>query len=204
MIQISEAIIEKLSSKGILAYVAVNVAGCGVYTSAALASVVHCTTAVMLEGMKDLADHQPEVVQWKEKKWYVGGAENPVGALQVQSERRIQLIDDLKKSWDHLNQDLPFSFTSTDGMAVSKFLRDHPEWTVQDWRKALNYRIRSEGLVRSQPAFMFLKTLEKYSSGPLDRYGKAMEHGPGAQGKALGVEAANRAAREAVTGTNRA
>lgn len=204
MIQISETIVENLSAKGVLAYVAVNVAGCGVYSTAALASAVHCSTAAMREGMQNLEDNHPEVVKWvkKEKKWFVGGMTNPVGAIQEQSERRQQFIEDLKKYWDHLNPNLAFSFGQITGTQVGLFLRRNPRWERKDWRQALNNRTRSEGLVRTMPIASVVKSLEMYAAGPLDRYGKALEFGGAAHGKALGIEAANRAARQVITAAN--
>lgn len=203
MIQLSEQIIEKLTSRGVLAYVAVSIAGSGVYTSALLATAVHCRTDMMREGMNELAVHHPEVVQWvsKDKKWYVGGAENPVGALQEKDRRRSTLIDDLKKYWEYLNPNLPFSFGANDGSAVGHFLKRHSEWKRETWIGALRNRCRSD-INKSEPFYKWLSRLEEYAAGPLDRYMKPLETG-GKHGEAISREAANSLAREAFTSANR-
>lgn len=205
MIQLDETIIEKLSSRGVLAYVAVNMAGAGVYSTANLAFIVHSSSNIVIEGLKELAQLQPESLQSKKNKWYVGGEVKLDGALQAQTERRQSLIDDLKKYWDHLNPGREFPFGPEDGMAVNRFLKRHTGWTRADWQRALNYRARSEGIIATFPIYRWLSTLDQFLAGPTDRYGKAMPHGIGGKhGKAVDLEAGNRAAREFFTaGQNR-
>lgn len=197
VIQLSEEIVRQLSSKGVLAYVAVNMAGYGEWSSATLASLVACKTEVMKEGMEELSLLQPEAVQKEGRNWAVGGERTKMVDCHSEVLRRMQFIDDLKKYWEHMNPDLPYSFDGKAGKAVSEFLRDHPQWSRWAWQRALNNRAKSEGIVKSEAIHTWVRVLDEYASGPLDRYGKSIENGGGAHGKAIGIEASNRAAREA-------
>jgi hypothetical protein len=198
VIQLSEQIIGKLTWKGILAYVAVNLAGCGRYTTATLATAVHCAGAAMREGMGELAVHDPFVVQWakRERRWVVGGDSKPLNTVEKETHRRLDLIDDLKKYWDHLNPHLPFDMSGSDGNAIMQFLKKHREWTQPMWRQALRNRAKSE-IVKSDPIYRWMSSLDRFFDSPLDRYSQPMPNGGGANGKAVGVEVANSAAREA-------
>lgn len=207
MIQLNEKLIEKLTYKGVLAYVAVSYAGSGVFTTAILASAVQSTTSLMRDGLGELAIHYPTMVQWlkQDKRWKI--AEGSPGSMQVleeESVRRGNLIDDLKKYWDHLNPELPFSFSGADGNAVRHFLKRNREWTREVWQKALNNRVKSV-INKSEPIYRWLARLEEYSSTPLDQYMKPMTNGGGKLGKAIDLEHGNRAAREAAvaSATNR-
>lgn len=203
MVQLSEEIIEKLTYRGVLAYVAVSVAGSGVYTTALLASSVRCKTETMKDGMDELSVHHPDVVQWiaKKKRWYIGGAANPVGALEEKDRRRENLVDDLKRYWDFLNPQTPFSFGAPDGFAVGQFLKRNRAWSRAMWIGALRNRCKSE-INKSESIYRWLSKLEEYAAGPLDRYMKPLE-GAGKHGEAVSREAANRAARESLTQGNR-
>ena len=75
MIQLSEEIVRQLSSKGVLAYVAVNMSGSGEWSTATLASLVCCKTEAMKEGMEELSLLQPEAVQKEGRSWVVGERE---------------------------------------------------------------------------------------------------------------------------------
>jgi hypothetical protein len=203
MIQLDGTIIEKLGWKGVLAYLAASISGGGLYRTAVLASAVNCTTPVMNEGMNELMLSQPHIVQWlkQDQKWLITGDANAVTVLEEKAERRHALIDDLKIYWDCLNKGFPFCFTAKDSVAVSNFLKGHRAWTHVEWRQALNNRARSE-INKSQPIYLWIGRLHEYAAGPLDKFMKPMEHGGGAGGKALSIEAANRAARESVTGSH--
>lgn len=200
MIQLNEQIIENLSSRGVLAYIAVSLAGSGIYSSATLALRVNSTTGAMRAGMEELAVHHPGVVQWRseDKKWIVGfdGGDNLVQALVEKDQRRANLVDDLKRYWDYLNPNLRFSFTAKDGSAVAYFLRNHAQWLREDWIRCLHNRCMSD-INRSEPFYKWMSKLEEYAAGPLDRYMKPKETG-GKHGEAISRETANRlAAREA-------
>lgn len=204
MIQLNEKMIEKLGYKGVLAYVAVSYAGSGVYTAALLASTVQTTTTVMRDGLQELAVHHPLVVQWlqRDRKWKLGGEASEGGQIvEAESERRKNLIDDIKKFWEHLNPKLPFPFSGPDGVAVSMFLKRNREWTRGMWQTALNNRGKSV-VNKSEPVYRWMSRLENYIGGPLDHFGKPMTNGGGKLGKAIDVEQSNRAAREAVAGSS--
>jgi hypothetical protein len=207
MIQLDEKLIENLSYKGVLAYVAASYAGSGVYTTYLLATSVQCTTGLMRDGMGELAIQHPTVVQWlkTERKWQIAGAASTGQILQEESIRRINLLDDIRAYWNHLNPDRPFLFSGPDGAAVGQFLKRHREWSRRDWQMALNNRAKSV-INKSEPIYKWLSKLEEYASGPLDQYMKPMTNGGGRVGKAIDLEVSNRAAREAaVSGaTNRA
>jgi hypothetical protein len=198
VIQLNEKLIEKLTFKGVLAYVAVSYAGSGVYTTALLASAVQSTTGLMREGMGELAIHYPTIVQWlsQARRWQIGGAPGSMEVLEEESVRRINLIDDISKYWTFLNPEVPFSFGAPDGNAVRQFLKRNRQWKREDWQKALNNRAKSV-INKSDPVYRWLVGLEAYASSPLDQYMKPMTNGGGRAGKAIDLEQANSAARQA-------
>lgn len=199
MICVNPEIISKLSSKGVLAYVAVRMAGDAVATTAALAGLVHASTSILLEGLKELEMTSPETVTRAEgKKWRCGDG----GSVQVlESSLRLRdLIEDISKYWSFLSPEVPFSFTAADGMAVKAFLNEHPKWDRKMWQDALQSRARSVkthgNASRTQDIVKWIRKLGDYAAGPLNEYGKPVE-GSGNAGKAIAVEQANRAATAA-------
>jgi hypothetical protein len=200
MICLNPEILSKLSSKGILAYVAVSMAGDSELSTATLASLVRAQTSVMLEGLKELAAEAPEKVRQnkKERTWTCGiggGGGGPVPILGIDASLRFRdLIEDIKKYWDFLNPEVPFQFSGPDGVAVRAFLNDHPQWTRPMWQMALQHRGRSVKLYgnasRTQSLVAWVRKLGDYAGGPLNEYGKPVE-GSGNVGKAVAIEHAN-------------
>ena len=199
MIKLHNDILGKLSHRGILAYVAVTLAGDATPTTAVLAASVKTGSAIMLEGLTELAVVAPEAVLRKEKRWVcgLGGGEEPKHNEDL--ERFRLLIDDLKKYWDYLNPEIKFSMAGPDGAAIKKFLGDHKEWTQQMWRTALNNRKTSVLLFgngsRTEAIFTWVRKLGDYYAGPLNSYNKPVE-GSGKHGKVISLEQQNRLARE--------
>ena len=181
-ISIDTAIIEKLSSKGVLAYLAVVMADGTEASTASLAGLVRCQTAVMLEGLKDLSVAAPELVAKAKTKWRCGVVKSGDGVVlqNLESERYRIFVDDLKKYWDFLNPELPFEMGGKDGAQIRRFLSDHRQWLQADWRTALQHRKESVRLghaPRSQPLWTWVGRLDEYSAGPLDRWNKPVEGG---------------------------
>lgn len=194
--ELDPQIIEKLSSRGILAYVAVTLAGDVEATTTVLAMLVKVQTAVMLEGLKEFAGEAPSLLkQPKKGKWICGNGGDAL-TLQNLDLRREFFIDDLKKYWDCLNDVTPpFSMGAKDGAAIRRLLQDNPKWDATIWRQALNNRavsvIRHSAGSRSEPLFMWIGKLSSYVGGPIDKYGK-----PVGNGKAVDNEHNNRSAVE--------
>lgn len=203
MICLNPEILAKLSSKGILAYVAVSMAGDSELTTATLAALVRAQTAVMLEGLKELAAEAPEKVRQnkKERTWTCGSGSNgasPIPILGIDASLRFRdLVEDLKKYWDFLNPEVPFQFSGSDGVAVRAFLSDHQQWTREMWQEALQNRGRSVKLYgngsRTQGLVGWVRKLGDYAGGPLNEFGKPIEGG-GKHGQAIAVRQFNREA----------
>jgi hypothetical protein len=197
MICLNPDILTKLSSKGILAYVAVSMAGDVVASTATLSGLVRGQTAAMLEGLKELAAVAPELVTWngKPKTWTCGKG----GPLQeLDSSLRFRdLVEDLKKYWDFLNPEVPFSFSGSDGVAVRGFLSDHPKWTREMWQEALQNRGRSVRMhgngSRTEDIARWVRRLGGYAVGALNEFNKPVEGG-GKHGQAITVRQFNREA----------
>src|ERR1700678_1529213 len=174
-ISLETEVVEKLSSKAVLAYVAVVMADGTEASTAALAGSVRCQTAVMLEGLKELCVTVPEREAKAGGKWRCGvvkiGAGEVVQTLDSGTERRIAFIDDFKKYFEWANPGSMFTMMAMDGMAVNRFLRTHKDWTQEMWRKALNNRGKSE-VNHAQGLYAWVDKLGDYSASPLDRYGK--------------------------------
>ena len=195
------AIIEQLSSNGIVAYVAVKMADGTEATTAALAGLVRCRTGVMLEGVKEVSVADPELVAKAPKnKWRCGVVKAGEGVVlqSLESERYRAFVDDLKKYWDYLNPTLPFEMGGKDGIQIRRFLSDHRQWIQSDWRDALNHRkssvLKHGHASRSAPLWTWVGSLDVYASGPLDRWNKPVE-GSG-NGKAFDREQRNRQGSE--------
>ncbi len=201
-ITLKTELLESLTYRGVLAYVAAQALGDGSWTTAQLAQAVSCNTSLMLEGMQELHGVAPEIVGKQIKtKWPVGtgmASDERVQILDSAAARKKDFLDDLKKAFEWANEDLPFSMNAADGKAVGKWLKENPNWNRADWRKALNHRYKSEGIVKTQKLYLWLPRLVEYREAPLDRFGKVMPFGVGGSvGKAIGVEQGNREAREA-------
>ena len=202
--EIKREIIEKLSSKGILAYVAVSMADGTKATTAALAALVRAPTATMLEGLKDLSTFFPGLVKKEKNSWICGEVKVEDGVQILDSSRYRLFVDDLKKYWDYLNSNydphlpydaLPFSMSGKDGQAIRTFLADNPDWTQDDWRKALNNRNKSVQLSAAsstEPFYVWIGKLASYAAGPLDRWYKPV--GGERHGKAIVIQQQNREA----------
>jgi hypothetical protein len=197
---IDTEIIEKLSSNGVLAYVAVKIAEGTEATTAVLAGLVRCKTGNMLDGIKDFSVVAPELVSKAPKnKWRCGVVTAGCGVVlqSLDSDRYRVFVDDLKKYWDFLNPDLPFEMSGKDGVQIRKFLSDHRKWTQEDWRVALNNRKTSVKLRhagQTSALWSWVGRLDDYAAGPIDRFGKPLE-GSG-NGKAFDREQRNRSGNE--------
>ena len=194
-------ILDKLSHHGIMAYLAVSMAGDVEATTAALAGLVRVQTGVMLSGLKELAVEAPMLVRKHKTKWWCCGYRpafnEPVQNLE--SDRYRAFIDDLKMYWEWVNKHtLPFSMGGKDGAAIRGFLRDHPNWESEHWRTALVNRGRSP-VSKSAPLFTWVGKLSDYAAGPLNEYGRPQE-GTGKHGQAISIEQANRDAKQQLLG----
>jgi len=219
MIPLNSELIPKLSSKGVLAYVAVLMAGNSVATTATLASLVKAQTAPVLEGLKELAVEAPDAVKQnkKERTWTCGrgGDVGPILAMDgvvpiigMDAALRFRdFVEDLKKFWDFLNPEVPFQFSGPDGVAVRTFLADHPKWTRTMWQEALQHRARSVKLFgngsRTQAAVGWVRKLGDYAGGPLNQFNRPVE-GMGNAGKAIAIEHCNNEAGAAYLAGHRA
>ena len=196
---LDSAIIEQLSSNGVLAYIAVKMAEGTEATTAALAGLVRSKTGNMLDGLKDLAVAVPELVAKAPKnKWRCGVIKAGDGVVlqNLESERYRLFVDDLKKYWDYLNPALAFEMGGKDGVQIRRFLSDHRQWTQSEWCLALKNRIISvkqhSHASRTAPLWTWVGQLDNYAAGPLDRWNKPVEGG--GNGKADTIQQRNREA----------
>ena len=203
-ITIDSELIEMLTYRGVLAAVAVAVLGDGQWTTAQLAQAVSANSSLMLEGMQELSVAAPAMVGKQSKtKWPVGSGVASTERVQIMESdaaRRIDMLDDIKAifEWANKDVDLKFTMSAADGQAVQRWLKQHKEWTREQWRTALRNRFLSEGVIKSQYIYLWLSRLNEYLAHPKDRFGKEMPNGVGGKiGQAIGVEQGNRSAREA-------
>jgi hypothetical protein len=193
-------LVGKLSSRGILAYVAVAAAGDAECSTATLAGLVRCQTAVMREGLQELAAEAPEAVRKSEKAGWICGTKKGESPILDSSMRYKSFIADLKTYWDFLNPTIPFSIGSADGAAIRQFLRNHREWGEVEWRTALQNRGRSVRFFgngsRTEDFYRWIMRLADYLGGPLNQFNKPVE-GMGNAGKAIAIEQHNEAAAAA-------
>lgn len=207
MIKLHNDILEKLSHRGILAYVAVTLAGDATLTTATLAGSVKVGSAIMLEGLKELSVMTPEAVIQKKNQWVcgLGSGEEPVRNPDL--DRFRALTEDLKKYWDFLNPELPFSMGGKDGVAIKQFLKDHMNWTQEMWRVALNNRKNSVVYFahgsRTEAFFTWVRKLGDYFAGPQNSYNKPVE-GSGKHGKVISLEQQNNLAKQQYLGRQQA
>lgn len=198
--EINKELVRRLSVRGILAYVAVAMAGDGEATTAALAGVIRAQPTVIREGLKELAVEAPALVRpGKRGKWMCGTGQGTVHNLDLITRYR-ELVDDLQKYWMFLNPAIPFSLSGADGVAIRQVLQDHPQWTAAEWLTALRNRARSVSLYghgsRTEDFARWVRRLGDYMAGPLNQFNKPVE-GSGNAGKTVALEQSNRAAKEA-------
>jgi hypothetical protein len=201
-ITLKSDLVESLTYRGILAYVATQALGDGEWTTAQLAQAVSANASLMLEGMQELHLAAPTLVGKQLKtKWPVGSGVASTERVQILDSaagRRQEFLDDIKAIFEWANKGLLFTMMAADGAAVGRWLKQHKDWTREQWRTALRNRFLSEGIVKSQSLCMWLSRLHEYLEAPLDRYGKVMPNGVGGKiGNAIAVEQGNRSAREA-------
>ena len=199
---IDSELLEGLTYRGVLALVAVTALGDGLWTTAQLAQSVSCNSSLMLEGMQELHTAAPGLVAKQVKmKWPVGtGVANEfqLQILDSAASRRTDFLDDIKAIFEWGNKGLQFTMNASDGQAVQRWLKERKDWTREMWRAALRNRFLSEGIVKSQPIYLWLARLVEYVEAPLDRYGKVMPNGVGGRvGEAITREQSNSAARQA-------
>jgi hypothetical protein len=208
-IHLEVAVIDMLSSKGVLAYVAVQMADGTEVTTAVLAGLVRVQTAAMLEGLKELSVTAPGAVTQVGRHWRCGVVRSTDGGEVipiVDSDRYRILVDDLKTYWEFINTDpstgellRPFVMDGRDGAAIQAYLRKHRTVTREDWQKALNHRknsvVKFGHATVSEPFWKWVRRLDEYAAGPLDRFGKPAEMG-GKRGEAINIQDGNRAAGE--------
>lgn len=205
-ITIDTSVIENLSANGVLAYIAVKMAEGTEATTAALAGLVRAKPGNMVDGIKELAVVLPELVTKARNPktgklnnhWVCGVIKAGDGVVlqNLESDRFRVFVDDLKKYWDFLNPGLPFEMGAKDGAQIRQFLLDHRQWTQEDWRLALQNRKESVRLgyaIRSAPLWSWVKFLDNYVAGALDRFNKPVEGG-GKHGEAASIRDRNRQA----------
>lgn len=195
-----DTLIQQLSSKGILAYVAVSMLGNGEVTTAALAELVKSQAGAIREGLHELSLVAPVVCRKAPKnKWSCGEIQAGDGVivqiLDSKDSRRKDFLDDVKAIFEWANRDsgMMFTMNSADGSAVSKFLRQYKDWDRPMWQQALRHRFTSE-VVLSQPLYLWLSRIAEYVDAPLDRYGKPMKHGGGKHEQVAATRQRNREA----------
>lgn len=106
----------------------------------------------------------------------VGGGDGKarVGkTLSAVADGRFQpFIEDLDKYWVKKNPDVPFSVSPADGRNLKQFLRDNPKVDRELFRKCLNNRARSPGMVHSQKIHKWILSILEFAHGTLDRFNK--------------------------------
>jgi hypothetical protein len=84
----------------------------------------------------------------------------------------------IEKEWAQRNQK-----TCPWGPAAAKqldtFLNETMDWTVQDYRRCIENRYASDGVVVSEDPKVFISHLPKYLSGPLNQFGQPKDRGSG-------------------------
>jgi hypothetical protein len=202
-IRLEKSIIDHLSSRGVLAYVAVKMADGAKATTAVLASLVHAQTGVMREGLTELSLAAPGLLIREKNTWLcgtVGAGQGQVLQLSASADRYRSFVDDLKRYWEAVNHGIipPFSMGKMDGHAIQGFLNDHREWTQDDWRAALNNRavsvLKHQHDSRTAPLYTWVRGLAKYSGDVLDRFGKPVDGGSEKHGKVTSIQHGNREA----------
>ena len=201
-IKLKSELLEGLTYRGVLAYVASSALGDGKWKTAALAGAVACNTSLMLEGMGELVAAAPMFAAKGAKgTWVVGSgvaSTETVQILELDQARRRDFLDDLKNSFEWANPGLPFTMNAADGKAVGSWLKDNKHLTRSEWKRAIYFRYMSEGIIKTQRLYLWLSRLNEYLNAPKDRFGKEMPNGIGGKyGEALAREQSNDAARRA-------
>ena len=180
IVEIDSNEIEKMTHRGVLAYVAVRLADGSEASTSALASIVRCGTPAMLEGLKEISalGH----VTKQKNKWICGSIREGEGViLQDVDPRRADFVDDLKLYWDSLNPGIPFTMDARDGAAVKSFLSRCRDWNVDMWRQAMRNRwlsvVRHSHASKSERIFKWVGRLDEYSGGPLNQYRRPVDDG---------------------------
>lgn len=199
-ITLERAVIELLSHRGILAYLAVTMADGTTVTTAILAGLVKARTESMKEGVEELIRATGgSLVRRNKNKWICGAQLLPEEVQILDSSRFQRFVDDLKKYWEFLVPETPFAMGGRDGQTIQRFLKDHPGWDQEQWRQALNNRgksvVRFNAASRTEPFYAWINKLGSYLGGPLDRYGHPVEQGGNSDKhqRAVAVEDGNRA-----------
>lgn len=206
MIELQNEILDRLSSRGVLAYVAVMLAAPAVASTAVLAGFVRVSTPLMREGLRELGVESPGLVTKRKDGWHCGEVKAGEGVVEVPNliaDVYREFVDELKLYWDYMNakSNLPFHMGAADGAAIKQFLSEHRNWTKADRLTTLRNRAKSP-VNRTAPLHTWVRKLEEYAAGPLNEYGRPQE-GTGKHGKAIGIEQGNRAARQTASGSGR-
>ena len=207
-IHLEVAILDRLSSRAILAYVAVKMADGSEASTAILAGLVRAQTSVMREGLNELSVAAPGAVSKAPKnRWRCGVVKTNDGGQVLQivdSERYRSFVDDLKKYWDYLNPEHVFAMEGRDGEAMRRLLIKHRTWTQEEWRMSLQHRkdsvVKFNHASRTEPFWKWVGRLDEYLGGPLNEYNKPAETG-GKRGQAISIQEGNRAAGESFLST---
>jgi hypothetical protein len=200
-VSLKREVLDKLSHRGIMAYVAVVMAGEIEATTAAMAARVRVATPLMRDGLQELADAFPLLVGRAKKKglWWCGEYKPGDAVVQIlDSPNRYRMfVDDLQKYWNWVNAEnnIPFAMGAKDGAAIRGFLTDNQTWGPEHWRTALNHRSKSV-VSKTAPFYTWVRKLGEYAAEPLNEFNKPQE-GTGKHGQATTTEQSNRAAREA-------
>lgn len=82
---------------------------------------------------------------------------------------RQQFIECFKAYWEYSNPGDKMPFSKADGQAIDRFIRDHPEATLQQFKRCLYHRSMSD-VNPSQQLHRWIGRLTDYASGPLDKF----------------------------------
>lgn len=199
-ITLENSIIDGLSSKGVLAYVAIRRCDGKICTTAVLAESVRSQSGAMLEGLKELELAAPGLLRKQGTKWLCGSCAVEGGGevISVASDRFRMFVDDLKLYWDSLTDSSPFSFTPADGAAIRRLLTNYQAWGKEQWLPALRFRwisVHKYGSASpTQPFHEWIPKLPSYSGGPLDRFGKPIHAESERHAKVTDIQRGNREA----------
>lgn len=194
-IKLEKSIIDGLTSRGVLAYVAVKMAEGSRATTAVLAELVGAQSSVMKEGLEQLSLAAPGLVLRDGNKWMCGEPKGDGQVMSLVASRYQAFVDDLKKYWDYFNKPTPFTITPKDGATIQRFLKDYSGWGPVEWAVALHNRMVSiiefQHASRSEPFYAWIPKLSNYEASPLDRFNKPAE-GSERHGKIHSIQQGNR------------
>lgn len=203
-IKLEKSIIDGLSSRGVLAYVAVKMAEGAKATTAVLAQSVGAQSGSMKEGLDELSLAAPGLVMREGNKWVCGQPrEDGEGQVLTMTASRYQtFMDDLKKYWDFMTtpgggSPSPFEPSKADCFQIQRFLKDHGGWSREMWLTAFRNRaisiIEFSHASRTEPFCQWIPKLAKYEKDVLDRFDKPAQRGE-RHGKVHDIQQGNRAA----------